>query len=208
VESALSVRKAPSVRCGSNLSVRHGCRKRTRPDESSPSGEQGKPSQHKQADADLAQQQYSGAKRGQATTQDEQTMYVDKVGEIQTNSVETFLDSHSKLLRYDTLTAEEIDRMQVNSTVLGASATQAEHLDPPQKYEKQHKLFRLAVDDLREAAGLAYTLAADPISATQADFDKYDRLVDEAASGLQQSNEILGKDYKTIDKGVQAVSTS
>jgi hypothetical protein len=50
-------------------------------------------------------------------------------------------------------------------------------------------------------------LAADPISATQADFEDYDRLVDEATADLQQSNEILGKDYKTIE-GVRSVSTS
>jgi hypothetical protein len=60
---------------------------------------------------------------------------------------------------------------------------------------------------LHQAAKLAYALAADPISATQADFDRYDHLVDEAAADLQRSNEFLGKDYKTIE-GVQGVSTS
>jgi hypothetical protein len=49
--------------------------------------------------------------------------------------------------------------------------------------------------------------AIDPISATQDDFEDYDRIVDQAAAGLRQSNEILGKDYKTIE-GVQEVSTS
>ena len=77
----------------------------------------------------------------------------------------------------------------------------------PQKYTEQKDAFVSAIDELHQAAQLAYALAADPISATQADFDDYDRLVNEAAAGLRQSNEILGKDYKTIE-GVQEVSTS
>jgi Cu/Zn superoxide dismutase len=117
------------------------------------------------------------------------------------------LDSHGKLLRYDSLTGEEVDKMQVNTMALGTFATQAGNLDPPRKYSKQYKVFHLAVDELRDATELAHTLAADPISATQADFDDYDRLVDEAAAGLQQSNKILGKDYKTM-KGVRSASTS
>jgi hypothetical protein len=60
---------------------------------------------------------------------------------------------------------------------------------------------------LHQAAQLAYALAADPISATQADFDHYDSLINEAAAGLQKSNKILGKDFETID-GVHRVGAS
>jgi hypothetical protein len=52
---------------------------------------------------------------------------------------------------------------------------------------------------------LAYALAADPTAATQSGFDEYDRQVNDAAARLLRSNEILGRDYKTIE-GVQRVS--
>jgi hypothetical protein len=48
-------------------------------------------------------------------------------------------------------------------------------------------------------------LVADPTVATKADFDEYDRRVNEAADRLQQSNEILGRDYRTIGD-VQEIS--
>lgn len=182
-------------------------RETTRPEESSPPGEQGKSAQHEQADTDLAQQRYSGAKQGQATPQDEQNTYVDEVGEIQANSVEAFLDSHEKLLRYDALTSDDVEKMQANQAALKGFADQARALNAPQKYTEHKDVFLSAIDELRQAAQLAYILAADPISATKADFDHYDHLVNEAAASLQRSNEILGKDYKTIE-GVQGVSTS
>jgi len=200
-----SVGAVAALMASGNLSWPTG--ERAKPEEPSPAGERGKPPQRQQADTDRSQQEDSGAKQEQAASPDKRTTYVDKVGEIQSDSVETFLDSHGKLLRYDSLTGEEVDKMLVNATVLGTLATQAGYLDPPQKYRKQYKVFHLAVDELSEATGLAHTLAANPISATQADFDEYDRLVNEAAAGLKQSNEILGEDFKTIE-GVQGVSTS
>jgi hypothetical protein len=186
----------------------------TRPGEPSPAGEQGKPPQHQQADADrpqqehthLSQQEKEGAKREQAASQDKRTTYVSGVGEIQAKSVEAFSDSHAKLLRYDTLTSGDIEEMKSNRAALQGFADQASDLKAPQKYRKQKDAFVLAIDELHQAAQLAYALAADPISATQDDFDDYDRLVDEAAAELQRSNEILGKDYKTIG-GLQEVST-
>jgi hypothetical protein len=202
---AASVGAVAALMASGNLSWPTG--ERARPEEPSPAGERGNPPQRQQADTDRSQQEDSGAKQDQAPSPDKRTTYVDKVGEIQSNSVETFLDSHGKLLRYDSLTGEEVDKMQVNTMALGTFATQAGNLDPPRKYSKQYKVFHLAVDELRDATELAHTLAADPISATQADFDNYDRLVDEAAAGLQQSNKILGKDYKTM-KGVRSASTS
>jgi len=180
---------------------------RTRLDESSPPGEQGRSAQPKQADAGVSQQQNSGGKRGQVTPQERQTTYVDEVGEIQAGSVEAFLDSHEKLLRYDALTSGDVEKMQANQAALHGFADQANDLRAPQKYAEQNDAFLSAIDELHQAAQLAYALAADPISATQADFDHYDRLVDEAAAGLRKSNKILGKDFKTID-GIHRVGTS
>ena len=180
---------------------------RTRLDESSPPGEQGRSAQPKQADAGVSQQQNSGGKRGQVTPQERQTTYVDEVGEIQAGSVEAFLDSHEKLLRYDALTSGDVEKMQANQAALHGFADQANDLRAPQKYAEQNDAFLSAIDELHQAAQLAYALAADPISATQADFDDYDRLVDEAAAGLRKSNKILGKDFKTID-GIHRVGTS
>jgi hypothetical protein len=187
-----------------NLSAPSG--ERARPDESSAPGEQVESTQHERADADGAQQNYSGVKREQTTLQDEQATYVDEVGEIQDNSVDAFLDSHEKLLRYDALTSGDVEEMRANQATLERFASQAGALSAPQKYREHKDVFRPAIDGLHQAAKLAYVLAADPISATQADFEHYDHLVDEAAVDLQRSNEILGKDYKTIE-GVKEVST-
>ena len=120
--------------------------------------------------------------------------------------MEAFSDSHEKLLRYDTLTSGDIEEMQANEAALQEFADQASDLKAPQEYREQKDAFVSAIDELYQAAQLAYALAADPISATQADFDEYDRLVDEAAAELQRSNELLGKDYKTIG-GLREVST-
>jgi hypothetical protein len=178
---------------------------RTRPDEASPPGEQVETTQNEQTDADAAQQQYSSAKREQTTPQDEQTTYVDEIGEIQANSVEAFLDSHEKLLRYDTLTSSDIEEMQANQAALQGFVDQASDLRAPKQYRNQKDAFVSAIDELHQAAQLAYALAADPVSATQADFDDYDRLVDEATAGLRRSNQILGKDFEGIE-GVREVS--
>jgi 3-oxoacyl-[acyl-carrier-protein] synthase III len=202
---AVSVGAVAALVVRGNLSLPAG--ERSRSGEPSPAGERGKPPQRQQANADCSQQENSDATRGQAASQDKQTAYVHEVGEIQANSVETFLDSHEKVLRYDALTSGDIEKMQANQAALQKLADQASRLGAPQKYRDQKDAFVSAIDELHQAAHLAYTLAADPISATQADFDSYDRLVNEAGAGLQQSNEILGKDYKTIE-GVRSVSTS
>ena len=48
-------------------------------------------------------------------------------------------------------------------------------------------------------------LVDNPIAVTKTDFDEYDRRVSEAADRLQQSNEILARDYRTIGD-VQEIS--
>jgi hypothetical protein len=194
---AASVGAVAALMVSGNLSLPAG--ERARSEEPSPEGQQGKSPQRQQAKAD--------AKPGQVAPQDKQTTYVNEVGEIQAKSVEAFLDSHKKLLRYDALTSDDIEKMQANQAALQSLADRASDLNASQKYGEQKDAFLSAIDELHQAAQLAYALAAHPIAATQADFADYDRLVNEAAAGLRQSNKILGKDFKTIE-GVQGVSTS
>src|SRR5918994_5672429 len=172
---------------------------RARPDGPSPAGEQGKIPQRQKEHTDKAQQEIADAEREQTVTPDKLTQYVDGVGEIQANSVEAFLDSHEKLLRYDTLTSGDIEEMQANQAALQELADRASDLEAPQKYGQQKQAFVSAIDELHQGAQLAYVLAADPLSATQGDFDDYERLTNEAAADLRQSKRNLGKDYKTIE---------
>jgi hypothetical protein len=126
-----------------------------------------------------------------------ETEYVSKVGDIQNRSVEAALESNGKLLRYDALTTDEIAQMKANYAALTEDASRAKGLDSPEKYRRQHEVFVLAIDELRDANGLAYQLIADPASATQADFEAYDGHVGRATAYLKRSNELLGRDYKT-----------
>ena len=190
----------------------------TRTGEPGPAGEQGNPSQHRQAEADRSGQEHAdgstkettgkkGSTEGeQAASKEQQVPYVAEVGEIQASSVEAFSDSHEKLLRYDTLTSGDIEEMQANQAALQGFADQASDLEASEKYGEQKQVFVSAIDELHQGARLAYDLAADPLSATQEDFADYDRLTNEAAADLQQSNEVLGKDYKTI-AGLGEVNT-
>jgi hypothetical protein len=192
---AASVGAVAALMVSGNLSLPAG--ERARSEEPSPEGEQGKSPQRQQAKAD--------AKPGQVAPQDKQTTYVNEVGEIQAKSVEAFLDSHEKLLRYDTLTSSDIEEMQANQAALQGFVDQASDLRAPKQYRNQKDAFVSAIEELHQASQLAYALAADPVSATQADFDDYDRLVDEATAGLRRSNQLLAKDFEGIE-GVREVS--
>jgi hypothetical protein len=139
-------------------------------------------------------QEHEEAAAGQSEAE-----YVARVSEIQRGSVETFLDSHDKVMRYDALTADDVVQMQANRAALKEFADQVDGLDPPQKYGEQYEVFHSAINELHEAAKLSYELAADPIAATRSGFEEYDRHVDQAAADLKRSNEILGRDYKTIE---------
>ena len=125
--------------------------------------------------------------------------YLREVANIQGSAVEASLESNAKLRAYDNLTADDIEDMKANYRELEDYRDRVRELDPPEDYEGQHKIFALALDELRDADELAYRLGADPASATQADFEAYDRNVDKATTYLQQSNEILGRNYKTTD---------
>jgi hypothetical protein len=176
-------------------------------------GDQGDTPESRGADADGSQQEGAGAGQREAAPQQDQgasqlseAVYVSKVGSIQAEAVETFLDSHDSLLRYDALTADDVEEMQANKDALQGFTEQVDGLDPPQRYSGEHfEAFSSAIRELHRASALAYNLAADPTAATQSGFDEYDRHVNEAAAGLERSNEILGRDYKTIE-GVQKVN--
>lgn len=135
----------------------------------------------------------------EAASRRDETEYAGRVGDIQAESVEAFVDSHEKLLRYDALTAEDVEKMRKNRVVLRESIDRVDRLHPPPDFEEHREVFRSAVDELHEASRLAYKLAANPTAATQAAFDEYDRRVNSAASRLRRSNEILGRDHKVIE---------
>jgi hypothetical protein len=148
------------------------------------------------------------AQREEDASLQSEANYVARVNDIQTNAVKTFLDSHEELVRYDALTANDVDKMENNQKTLGELADQADNLKPPQnpqKYREQQETFSSAISELHEAGQLGYRMASDPTAATQPRFDEYDRHVNEADANLRRSNEILGRDYRTIG-GVQKVS--
>ncbi len=147
----------------------------------------------------------AAADRSAVASQRDEAEYVDAVEDIQTNAVETFLNSHEKLLLYDALAADDVQEMGANETALQGMADRTADLAPPRKYEEQHEVFGSAIDELHEAARLAYGMAADPVAAAGLGFDEYDGHVTEASSLLRRSNELSGEDYESIE-GVREVS--
>jgi hypothetical protein len=174
-------------------------------EEPGPSDQQGNAPQRQGAVADGSQQKEADAEQQEAASRQDEAKYASKVSDIQGTSVETFLDSHDRFRSYDALTSDDVEEMQANQATLQGFTDQVNDLNPPQKYREQYEVFRFGVSELHEAAQLAYSLAADPTAATQADFDEYDRHVSQAAAYLKKSNALLGRDYKTIE-GVQKVS--
>jgi hypothetical protein len=160
-------------------------------DEGSPEG--AKPRQAEQAKPEQASKQ-EGASDRQSEAE-----YLGEIGDIQNGAVEASLESNAKLLRYDLLTGGDLEAMEANRTALGAYSDRVKDLDPPRGYGDQYRVFVLAIAELRDANELAYRLATDPSSATQANFEAYDRHIGRATSYLRQSNEILGRDYKTTE---------
>jgi hypothetical protein len=134
-----------------------------------------------------------------ASTGPSEAAYLAEVADIQNGSVEASLRSNNKLLRYDALTAEDVEELKADYVALENYARRARDFAPSAEHEDQYKVFVLAINELRDANELAYRLAADPSSATQTDFEAYDRHVDRATEYLRRSNEMLGKDYKTTE---------
>jgi hypothetical protein len=158
----------------------------------------GSPEGAKSRPAEEAKPEQARKHKGASDRQNE-AGYPGKIGDIQNGAVEASLESNAKLLHYDLLTGGDLEAMEANSTALGAYSDQVEALDPPKGYEDQYRIFVFAIDELRDANELAYRLAADPASATQANFEAYDRHIGRATSYLRRSNEILGRDYKTTE---------
>ena len=180
---------------------------------SPPSEEQGN-AQHSEKQGDSRQGEAKGSSRQneeqnsaqqtekQDRSQQSEADYVSEVGKLQGESVRAFLDSHDKLVRYDALTADDVEQVRANRASLQGFTDQVGELDPPQKYEEQYQVFRSAIDEMHESTQIAYALAADPTSATQSDFEEYDRHANEAAIRLKRSNELLGRDFATL-RGAQ-----
>jgi hypothetical protein len=145
------------------------------------------------------------ADRGVVASQRVEAEYVEAIEDIQTNAVETFLESHEKLLRYDSLSAADVEEMKANEAALQGMAERVTNLDPSRKYGGQHDVFASAIDQLHEAARLAHVMAADPVAAAETGFDDYDSHVNEASALLRRSNELLGENYESIE-GVRQVS--
>jgi hypothetical protein len=157
-------------------------------DEGSPEG--AKPRQAEQAKPEQASKQ-EGASDRQSEAE-----YLGEIGDIQNGAVEASLESNAKFMRYDLLTGGDLEAMEANRTALVAYSDRVKALDPPRGYGDQYRVFVLAIAELRDANELAYRLAADPSSATQTDFEAYDRHMDRATAYLRRSNEMLGEDYK------------
>ena len=138
-------------------------------------------------------------KRDGAAAEKEAAGYADRVGRLQAGSVETFLDSNDRLLRYDDLTAADIEALEANYLALRDFRERADELVPPEKYQEQYEAFGFALGDLHYAAELAHRLAADPVSATQSDFGAYALHADRAAEHLRRSNEILNREFETTE---------
>jgi hypothetical protein len=135
----------------------------------------------------------------QAQSNASEVEYTDDVAEIQNGAVEAFVGTHEKLTRYDNLSAADVEDLQANRIALEEYSNLAENLSPPEEYLGQYELFRAAIDDLSNAAEIAYRVVANPGSATPGDFQEYDVLVTEASANLEGSNEALGKDYRTTE---------
>ena len=174
------------------------------PDEEQKAPRQQEAAAPKQEEAAPKQEEAAPKQEGAAPEQEE-AEYVATVGDVQAKAVETFLDTHNKLLRYDALTANDVEEMRANQAALEGFADQVDDLEPPQRYGAQYEAFRSAIDELRTATRLGYSMAADPVAAAERGFDEYDGHVAEAETLLQQSNELLGRNYKTIGD-VQEIS--
>ncbi len=152
-----------------------------------------------------SRQEQAAADRSADAAQRDEAGYADAVEDIQAGAVETFLENHERLLRYDALAAGDVREMKTNEATLQEMSERAADLAPPPKYEEQHEVFGSAIDKLHEATRLAHGMAADPVAAAELGFGEYDGHVTEASALLRRSNELSGEDYESIE-GVREVS--
>ena len=140
-----------------------------------------------------------GGQQRNAPPQKGEAEYLAEVGGIQKGSVEAFLKSDEMLRRYDVRGADDAEDMGANAAARRDYRDRVADLDPPELYRGQHEVFGGAIGELHEAAELAYRVVNDPASATQTHFAAYDDRVDKAAAQLRRSNEMIRRDYATIE---------
>src|SRR5918999_4851848 len=75
--------------------------------------------------------------------------YLDEVADIQNGSVEASLRSNDKLLRYDGLTADDVEELKADYVALENYAGRARDLAPSAEHEDQYKVLVLAISVLR-----------------------------------------------------------
>lgn len=134
---------------------------------------------------------------GEPTVPPETEEYLSKVKETNVGAVEAFLKVDEEIRQFDSITPEDVEEMEKNRKEVGSNLDEIEGLDPPEEYREQYELFRLAILDLDEAAGLAYSMASDPDSIAPSTPDRYNFLLDRADSRLQESDEILRSKSET-----------
>ena len=147
---------------------------------------------------------FLGKEPQQANTARENTSsredgYLSMVEHVHNNSVESFLEIDGKLAHYDSVTPNDLKKMKADYTDIGDSLNLIDNFDPPQGYKDHYEVFRSALDNLYQAAKLAYSLAAEPDQVTKSNLDEYHSYASSANSDLQESNEILGQNYKTLE---------
>jgi hypothetical protein len=138
-----------------------------------------------------------------SSTETSRAKYQQRVGALQRASVDTLEASNDNLLRYDSLTTTDVADLEHNYLLLAHYSQQAEDLNPPEEYKYQYGYqygaFSSGITELYNSAWTAYTLAADPISATKEDFWAYQDHLVYAMNLLVQSNRALGQNYKTTE---------
>ena len=139
----------------------------------------------------------AGSQQEESSSQPSAAEYISEVGDLQNKSVEAFTQSNERLLRYDTLTADDIKNISDDYSALSDYNDQVKKLNPPDEYKSQYALFSSAISELYQAAGIAYQVTSKPTSATLDDFKAYNGHLDSATTSLQQSNSILGQNYRT-----------
>jgi hypothetical protein len=146
-----------------------------------------------------AARQQDGEQQQSTPSRKDEAEYLAEVGDIQNGAVEAFLESDERLRRYDALGADDVEDMGATSAALRDYRDRVPDLDPPERYRGQREVFGLAIGELHEAAEVAYRVVNDPASAAQSDFAAYDDHVDKAAAHLRRSNEMIRRDYATIE---------
>lgn len=137
------------------------------------------------------------ADSGEPAVSPETEEYLSRVKETNVGAVEAFLKVDEEIRQFDSITPEDVEDMEADRNEVRSNLDQIEALAPPDEYQEQYELFHLAIVDLDEAAGLAYSMASNPDSIDPSTPERYNFLLDRADSRLQQSDEILRSKSET-----------